>query len=162
MIPHGKHLSMRIFPSTFTTRCIKIVVTSLYVNAYFNRLRKIKHNGKHSRCLCGPNSRENKIREKANSSVRYSNHPRASRGVHASAKRPTKTRHPKPYAPHRPSSHPGSLSLSPSRTHQATASGRTRLRAYQASSAWAHLSASSASSVREPWVRARQSKRSIA
>jgi len=111
MIPHGKHLSMRIFPSTFTTRCIKIVVTSLYVNAYFNRLRKIKHNGKHSRCLCGPNSRENKIREKANSSVRYSNHPRASRGVHASAKRPTKTRHPKPYAPHRPSSHPGSLSL---------------------------------------------------
>ena len=64
MIPHGKHLSMRIFPSTFTTRCIKIVVTSLYVNAYFNRLRKIKHNGKHSRCLCGPNSRENKISEK--------------------------------------------------------------------------------------------------
>jgi hypothetical protein len=158
MIPHGKHLSMRIFPSTFTTRCIKIVVTSLYVNAYFNRLRKIKHNGKHSRCLCGPNSRENKVRKK-NSSVSYSNHPRASRGVHASAKRPTKTRHPKPYAPHR--HRPIGVSLSPSRTHQATASGRTRLRAYQASSAWAHLSASSASSVREPWLRARQSKRSI-
>ena len=54
MIPHGKHLSMRIFPSTFTTRCCKIDVTSLYVSAYFNRLRKIKHKGKHSRCLCGP------------------------------------------------------------------------------------------------------------
>lgn len=45
---------MRIFPSTRTHRCIKIVVTSLYVNAYFNRLRRMRHSGRHSRCLCGP------------------------------------------------------------------------------------------------------------
>ena len=54
MIPHGKHLSMRIFPSTLTTRCIKIVVTSLYVSAYFNRFRRMRHSGRHSRDLWGP------------------------------------------------------------------------------------------------------------
>ena len=45
---------MRIFPSTLTTRCIKIVVTSLYVSAYFNRFRRMRHSGRHSRDLWGP------------------------------------------------------------------------------------------------------------
>ncbi len=33
---------------------MRMVVTSLYVNAYFKRLRRIKQSGRHSRDLCGP------------------------------------------------------------------------------------------------------------
>jgi len=47
-------LSKRILPSTLTQRCMRMVVTSLYVNAYFKRLRRIKQSGRHSRDLCGP------------------------------------------------------------------------------------------------------------
>jgi hypothetical protein len=51
-------------PSTLTQRCMRMVVTSLYVNAYFKRLRRIKQSGRHSRDLCGPARVVKKTRER--------------------------------------------------------------------------------------------------
>ena len=47
-------MSRRVLPSTLTSLCIKMVVTSLYVSAYLRRLRRMRHRGRHSRVLCGP------------------------------------------------------------------------------------------------------------
>merc|ERR1719281_1659093 len=54
MNPAGKHISVRILLSTFTTRCMQINFTSLYVSAYFKRWRSSTASGRHSRSLCGP------------------------------------------------------------------------------------------------------------
>lgn len=41
-------------PSTCTSRCMRMLVTSLPVSAYFRRLRSSRMSGRHSRVLCGP------------------------------------------------------------------------------------------------------------
>lgn len=54
MNPAGKFESVRTFPSTLMSRCITILLTSGFVNAYFKRLRKKITNGRDSLNLCGP------------------------------------------------------------------------------------------------------------
>merc|ERR1719375_2459449 len=54
MKPVGKNISVRTLPSTLIKRCLTIIFASLYVSAYFKRLRRRTISGMHSRSLCGP------------------------------------------------------------------------------------------------------------
>merc|ERR1719174_1382800 len=52
--PAGKHGSVRDFPSIWIKRRMQIITASRRFKAYFNRLRRMRRMGKHSRSLWGP------------------------------------------------------------------------------------------------------------
>merc|ERR1719386_113964 len=54
MKPAGKNMSVLTLLSTLISRCMTIILHSLYVRAYFSLLRSITMRGMHSRILWGP------------------------------------------------------------------------------------------------------------
>jgi len=54
---HSATAVRRTFASTLMARDLTTLVTSLYVSAYFSRLRMMSASGRHSRDLCGPERR---------------------------------------------------------------------------------------------------------